>query len=62
MDIGLSDTADWNTFHNAAGLILYNTPNAVIENLTIHQTSDGITIKDNNPNWVFPRFVYPSRR
>ena len=53
MDIGLSDTADWNTFHSAAGLILYNTPNAVIENLTIHQTSDGITIKDNNPNWVF---------
>ncbi len=53
MDIGLSDTTDWNSFHNAAGLIFYNTPNAVIENMTINQTSDGITFKNNNPNWVF---------
>ncbi len=53
MDIGLSDTADWNSFHNAAGLIFYDTPNLIIENMTINQTSDGVTVKNNNPDWVF---------
>ena len=52
-DNGLSDTTDWDTFHSAPGLLFYNTPNAVIENLTIYQAGDGISFKDNNPNWVF---------
>ncbi len=52
-DNGLSDTTDWDVFHSAISLQFYNTPNAVVENLTIYQAGDGITFKNNNPNWVF---------
>ena len=53
LDSDLSDDTDWDTFHNSAGLLFYRTPNAIIENMTIHITGDGITIKNDNPNWLF---------
>ena len=53
LDNGLSDDTDWDTFHNAAGLLFYRTPNATIENMTIAHTGDGITFKNDNPNWLF---------
>ena len=53
LDNGLSDDTDWDTFHNAAGLLFYRTPNATIENMTIVHTGDGITFKNDNPNWLF---------
>ncbi len=53
LDTGLSDDTDWGTFHSAHSLLFYNTPNAVIENMVIYRAGDGITFKDNNPNWVF---------
>ncbi len=53
LDNGFSDMADWGDFHSSPALLFYNTPNIIVENLTIHQTGDGITFKDNNPNWVF---------
>ena len=53
LDTGLSDVADWGTFHSADSLLFYNTPNAVIENLAVYLAGDGVTFKNNNPNWVF---------
>ena len=50
---GLSDAQDWDTFHSSSALVFYNTPNAVIENMTVEMTGDGITFKNNNPNWLF---------
>ena len=50
---GLSDTTSWDTFHSADSLLFYNTPNAVIENLAVYLAGDGVTFKNNNPNWVF---------
>ena len=50
---GLSDTTDWNTFHSAHGLLFYGTPNATVENLTTLEVGDGISFKNDNPNWTF---------
>ena len=49
----LSDDTDWDTFHSASTLLFYRTPNAVIENITTYITGDGITFKNDNPNWLF---------
>ena len=53
VDNGLSDDTDWDTFHNASSLVFYDTPNATVENMTSSITGDGITFKNNNPNWLF---------
>ena len=53
LDNGLSDDTDWETFHSSPGLLFYDTPKATIENMTIIHTGDGITFKNNNPNWLF---------
>ena len=50
---GLSDDTDWDTFHSASTLLFYRTPNATIENMTTYITGDGITFKNDNPNWLF---------
>ncbi len=53
LDNGLSDDTDWDTFHSSPGLLFYDTPKATVENMTIIHTGDGITFKNNNPNWLF---------
>ncbi len=52
-DIGLSLSASWNVYHGSPVFRLYNTPNAIVENVAVLNTGDGITWKDNNPNWTF---------
>ena len=52
-DVGLSLSASWNTYHSSQALLMYNTPNATVENVAVLNTGDGISWKDNNPNWVF---------
>ena len=36
----------------AKRLLMYNSPNATVENVAVLNTGDGISWKDNNPNWV----------
>ena len=52
-DVGLSLSASWHTYHASAGPIVYNSPNATFEGLTVLNAGDGISFKDNNANWLF---------
>ena len=51
-DVGLSLSASWDKYHSSQALLMYNTPNATVENIAVLNTGDGISWKDNNPNWV----------
>ena len=52
-DVGLSLSAAWNTYHSTQAILMYNTPNAIVENVAVLNTGDGISWKDNNPNWLY---------
>ena len=52
VDVGLSLSASWDTYHSSHGPIFYSTPNASIENLTVVNAGDCMSFKDNNPNWT----------
>ncbi len=53
VDVGLSLSASWSTFHNAAGILFYDSPNAIVEKVAVLNAGDGISFKDNNQNWNF---------
>ena len=52
-DVGLSLSASWAKYHSSHGIIVYNTPNSTFEGLAVLNAGDGISFKDNNPNWLF---------
>lgn len=53
VDVGLSLSASWDTYHSSHGPIFYDTPNATIENLAVVNAGDCMSFKSGNPNWTF---------
>ncbi len=52
-DVGLSLSASWSTYHSHTAIALFNTPRATVEGVAVLNTGDGISVKQNNPGWVF---------
>lgn len=52
VDVGLSLSASWDTYHSSHGPIFYDTPNATIENLAVVNAGDCMSFKDRNEDWL----------
>lgn len=50
-------STDWDTTHGTGAMIVYETPNLVVESIAAgvdnQVVGDGIMIKDRNPGWVY---------
>ncbi len=52
-DPGISASeSDWEVYHHSQGIYLRDAPNAVVENVSILNTGDGIRLTEGTSNWT----------
>ncbi len=51
-DVGLSLSAAWSAYHGQNGIYFTDTPNITVENIAVVNAGDGVSFKNNTPNWT----------